>query len=110
MTIKADQTYCLFPRWEQNVPTLGTKHSHTGTIKGARTSHIAETIQAPFYRQASFQHNANQLDLRLSDGFGLQVRASDEGVAYRFYTSNKKTVIIADETASSCLLPSRAPA
>ena len=23
VTIKADQTYCLFPHWEQNIPTLG---------------------------------------------------------------------------------------
>ena len=33
MTIKADQTYCLFPHWEQSVPTLGTKHSHAGNIE-----------------------------------------------------------------------------
>ena len=102
MTIKADQTYCLFPHWEQNVPTLGTKHSHTGNIKGARTSRIAETIQAPFYRQRKFDIEGNQLDLKLRDGFGMQVRAYDEGVAYRFYTTNKKGTVIADETADFC--------
>ena len=102
MTIKADQTYCLFPHWEQNVPTLGTKHSHTGNIKGARTSRIAESIQAPFYRQRKFDIEGNQLDLKLRDGFGMQVRAYDEGVAYRFYTTNKKGTIIADETADFC--------
>ena len=63
MTIKADQTYCLFPHWEQNVPTLGLKRSHTGNIKGARTSRIAESIQAPFYRQRKFDIEGNQLDL-----------------------------------------------
>lgn len=102
MTIKADQTYCLFPHWEQNVPTLGTKHSHAGTVKGARTSRIAESIQAPFYRQKKIDVEGNQLDLKLRDGFGLQVRAYDEGVAYRFYTTNKKGTIIADETADFC--------
>jgi alpha-glucosidase len=99
MTIKADQTYCLFPHWEQNVPTLGLKRSHTGNIKGARTSRIAESIQAPFYRQRKIDIEGNQLDLKLRDGFGMQVRAYDEGVAYRFYTTNKKGTIIADETA-----------
>ena len=102
MTIKADQTYCLFPHWEQNVPTLGLKRSHTGNIKGARTSRIAESIQAPFYRQRKFDIEGNQLDLKLRDGFGMQVRAYDEGVAYRFYTTNKKGTIIADETADFC--------
>ena len=99
MAIKADQTYCLFPHWEQNVPKLGLKRSHTGNIKGARTSRIAESIQAPFYRQRKFDIEGNQLDLKLRDGFGMQVRAYDEGVAYRFYTTNKKGTIIADETA-----------
>ena len=99
MTIKADQTYCLFPHWEQNVPTLGLKRSHTGNIKGARTSRIAESIQAPFYRQRKIDIEGKQIDLKLRDGFGMQVRAYDEGVAYRFYTTNKKGTIIADETA-----------
>ena len=99
MTIKADQTYCLFPHWEQSVPTLGTKHSHAGTVKGARTSRIAESIQAPFYRQRKIDIEGKQIDLKLRDGFGMQVRAYDEGVAYRFYTTNKKGTIITDETA-----------
>ena len=99
MAIKADQTYCLFPHWEQNVPTLGLKRSHTGNIKGARTSRIAESIQAPFYRQRKIDIEGKQIDLKLRDGFGMQVRAYDEGVAYRFYTTNKKGTIIADETA-----------
>ena len=102
MAIKADQTYCLFPHWEQNVPTLGTKHSHAGTVKGARTSRIAESIQAPFYRQRKIDIEGKQIDLKLRDGFGMQVRAYDEGVAYRFYTTNKKGTIIADETADFC--------
>ena len=93
MAIKADQTYCLFPHWEQNVPTLGLIRSHTGNIKGARTSRIAESIQAPFYRQRKIDIEGNQLDLKLRDGFGMQVRAYDEGVAYRFYTTNKKGTI-----------------
>ena len=99
MTIKADQIYCLFPHWEQSVPTLGTKHSHAGTVKGARTSRIAESIQAPFYRQRKIDIEGKQIDLKLRDGFGMQVRAYDEGVAYRFYTTNKKGTIITDETA-----------
>ena len=61
--------------------------------------HTTETIAAPFYRQKEFTASYSQLDLELNDGFGLQVRAYDEGVAYRFYTTNKKETVIADETA-----------
>ena len=58
-----------------------------------------ETILSPFYRQSSFQINGNQLDFSLGKGFGLQVRAYDEGVAYRYYTTRKGETIIADEIA-----------
>ena len=26
----------IFPRWEQNIPSLGTKHSHAGNKTGLR--------------------------------------------------------------------------
>ena len=99
VTIKARQTYQLFPRWEQNIPTLGTNYSHVGNKKLTGTKHFSETIQAPFYRQSEIQTEWNQIDLKLSDGFGLQVRVCDEGVAYRFYTTYKKQTVIKEEMA-----------
>ena len=65
----------------------------------ARQLNRKETITAPFYRQKDFSVSYNQLDFKLANGFGLQVRAYDEGVAYRFYTTNKKETIIVDEIA-----------
>ena len=72
------------------------------TVKSARTYSVDETIQAVFYRQREVKVNGKELNLRLDKGFGLHVRACDEGVAYRFYTTNKKETIIADETADFC--------
>ena len=43
--------------------------------------------------------SGNQMELRLAGGFGMQIRAYDEGVAYRFYTTDKKMTVVADETA-----------
>ena len=65
----------------------------------ARQMSRTETISAPFYRQKEFTVSYSQLDMRMDGGFGLQVRAYDEGVAYRFYTTNKKETTITDETA-----------
>ena len=87
---------------KQVVTVKADLNAHAGTVRGARTSHVAETVQAPFYRQRKVDIEGNQLDLRLGDGFGLQVRVYDEGVAYRFYTTNKKGTIIADEIADFC--------
>ena len=57
-----------------------------------------ETV-APFYRQQSISSEGRQMDLRLSDGFGLQVRVYNQGIAYRFYTTNKKETIVETEKA-----------
>ena len=72
----------------------------TGGIRSAKKTLVSDDIVAPFYRQPRFKATAGQLDLKLNHGFGLQVRAYDEGVAYRFYTTNKGETIITDETAT----------
>ena len=68
-------------------------------VRSARKTVIKETVKAPFYRQQSFNITAYQLDLKLGGGFGLQIRAYDEGVAYRFYCSNKGDYVIKSEKA-----------
>ena len=60
---------------------------------------IEETIQAPFYRQRQYSTVCNELNLHMKGGFGIVVRAYDEGIAYRFYTTRKGETIIKDEIA-----------
>ena len=102
LTVKAALDYQTFPGRERKTPTTGTKYSQTGNVKTARIGLVAETIQAPFYRQREIKATGNQLDIRLTDGFGMHIRAYDEGVAYRFYTINKEGTIIVNETADFC--------
>ena len=83
----------------KTVVTVKARQNFVGNKKLAETKHISETIVTPFYRQSEIRTEGNQMDLKLSDGFGLQVRACDEGVAYRFYTTNKKITIIENEMA-----------
>ena len=89
----------------QDVVSVKAGLSGQSRISGLnkKTSTVqTETITAPFYRQKNFTVSYRQMDFRLKDGFGLQVRAYDEGVAYRFYTTNKKETIITDELADFC--------
>ena len=72
----------------------------TRGIRSARLSKVSETITAPFYRQARLQMAANQLDLQLAKGYGMQVRVYDEGMAYRFYTTVKGATVITQENAT----------
>ena len=68
-------------------------------VARSKRSSINEVIEAPMYRQASFTFKANQLDLKLHNGFGLIVLATDEGVAYRFYHTHKNATTIYNEVA-----------
>ena len=102
VTIKADLATSRFTPGKVGLCSGESRTLLRGKSQFPRRKVLMETIEAPFYRQKCLQMAAQQLDVRLADGFGLQVRAYDEGVAYRFYTNNKKGTIIADEIADFC--------
>lgn len=62
-------------------------------------SSVKEHIVSPHYRFPSFDVTYNELDLRLKGNYGVIFRAYDEGIAYRFYTTTKDSLIIKDEVA-----------
>ncbi|MBP5337679.1 MAG: glycoside hydrolase family 97 protein [Prevotella sp.] len=68
-------------------------------IGSAKNSTVTVDTDAPLYRQPHINLVYRQMDLRLNDGWGLQVRACDEGAAYRFYTQNKGETIVSGEQA-----------
>ena len=70
-----------------------------GKIAKTTTQAVDETIKAHFYRQSDFRMTANQMDAKLNDGFGLHLFVSNEGFAYRFYTTVKGETIIEKEQA-----------
>ena len=78
------------------------KASPTSITSARKTGITKETILAPFYRQKSFTTAYCQLDIKLRKDWGIHVRAYDEGVAYRFYTTSKKEAVITDEMADFC--------
>lgn len=77
----------------------GTKIGKGGRMSATRPRLVNEKIKAPFYRQESFNTEYNQIIMRLSNGFGVTVRAYNEGVAYRFGSNHMDTLIIMNETA-----------
>ena len=77
----------------------GTTIGRNGALGFGRKSVVVDDTDAPFYRQRHIKTTANQLDLKMKGGFGLQVRAYDEGVSYRFYTTRKGETIIKNEIA-----------
>jgi len=99
VSVKAALTSQKFPRWEQDIPREGTFYSQGGNNKLVGKGVVEESFPAPFYRQREVQTAYRQMEISQGDGISLQVRAYDEGVAYRYCTNYKKTTVISDETA-----------
>lgn len=77
----------------------GTIVGKTPRITGERRRKIKDNIGSPFYRFKEFVATGNELDLKLKGGFGIIFRAYNEGVAYRFYTTQSSDIIIKEEQA-----------
>ena len=74
-------------------------------VASHKLSNHKETIHAPFYRQQNFETGYQELNLKLKNGFGIILRAYDEGVAYRFYTQRKGKTSLARTRRHGCLIP-----
>lgn len=77
----------------------GTIVGKTPRITGERRRKMKDNIESPFYRFKEFVATGNELDLKLKGGFGIIFRAYNEGVAYRFYTTQSSDIIIKEEQA-----------
>ncbi len=77
----------------------GTIVGNTPRSTGERRRKIKDNIESPFYRFKEFVATGNELDLKLKGGFGIIFRAYNEGVAYRFYTTQSSDIIIKEEQA-----------
>ena len=63
---------------------------HDARIRKAEKAAVNETINSPFYRQSSFETAYNSLLLKFTGDWSLEIRAYDDGVAYRFLTDFRK--------------------
>ena len=77
----------------------GTIVGKTPRITGERRRKIKDNMESSFYRFKEFVATGNELDLKLKGGFGIIFRAYNEGVAYRFYTTQSSDIIIKEEQA-----------
>lgn len=108
LSIEADDQICYSLRHENtaiivsspismslsNNKILGVKSK----VKNIRRRVIDENITTAIYKRSEIRNRCNELSLTFRDGFRLEFRAYDEGVAYRFVvTENKPFNVIAEE-------------
>lgn len=68
------------------------------SVSKRKTRSATENIVSPNYRSSSFSVSYNELDITFKGQYGIQLRAYNDGIAYRFYTSFKQPFIVKNET------------
>lgn len=76
----------------------GTVLGDNAKVKKTTKGSVTETVDAPFYRQSSFTASYNWLTIATKGGYSIELRAYDDGVAYRFVTNFKNDFVVMDET------------
>ena len=77
--------------------TNGTTLGDNAKVRKEAKGSVSQTIEAPFHRNPQVEDTYNYLTLQMRGGWALELRAYDEGVAYRFNTSLGGEVAVKEE-------------
>ena len=80
--------------------TDGTHIGSPAKAKSISRTTVDRMIASPFYRADSLHEHYNQLTLKLDNRWSVQFRAFNDGVAYRFVTTEKRPFEIESEQVS----------
>jgi alpha-glucosidase len=69
-------------------------------IVSSKTITVNTVINTPVYKKKSVVDNYNQLTISCKGDYGIILRAYNEGVAYRFFTSKKGMITVLSEEAN----------
>ena len=67
--------------------------------KGTKVSRssVNRTVSSPFYKKSQVTEKYNELTLTFNGNYGLIFRAYNDGLAYRFTTNRKDSLIVSEE-------------
>ncbi len=68
-------------------------------VQKAVKAAVNGTVKARLYRESEVKENYNSLILKMKGGWSLEMRAFNDGVAYRFVNNDRKPFEIRDEKA-----------
>ncbi len=79
--------------------TDGVTWGSNARVQKAVKSTADVAVKSPFYRASEINDHYNSLTLKMKGGWSLELRAYNDGVAYRFISHDKKPFEIRDEKA-----------
>ena len=80
----------------------GKKSLGLGKVGKVAVRQIKSSFSSPFYKKATVKDEYGQMLMYTNQKFTIEVRAYDDGAAYRLISSNSKPSTIVNETAEFC--------
>ena len=112
VTVEADQQVCWSVRYDGKTVLMpsridiqtqqGKKSLGLGRVGKVARHRIDTSFETPFYKKQSVSDAYGQLLLYTSQKFTIEVRAYDDGAAYRLISTNAKPLNVVGETAEFC--------
>ena len=80
----------------------GRKTYGLGKVGKVARHTVNGSFKNPFYKKLNISDEYGQLLMYTTEKFTIEVRAYDDGAAYRLISSNKKPLTVTDETVEFC--------
>ena len=80
----------------------GKKSLGLGQIGKVAVRQIKSSFDSPFYKKATVKDEYGQMLMYTNEKFTIEVRAYDDGAAYRLISANSKPSTVVNETAEFC--------
>jgi len=81
----------------------GKKVLTLGKVRKAAKKNVKSSFLTPFYKKASVKDEYGQLLMYTTQKWTIEVRAYDDGAAYRLISSSTKPMVVKNETAEFCM-------
>lgn len=99
-SVKHETTEVIAPSSISLSISNGVVLGNNAKVVSAKKSTVNTTFATPVYKKKTVIDAYNQLTVNFKGDFGLTLRAYNDGVAYRFFTTKKGQIIIESEEAS----------
>jgi alpha-glucosidase len=99
-SVKHENTEVITPSSISLTLGNGVVLGNNGKVTSVKNSKVNTSFATPVYKKKTVIDEYNQLTVNFKDDFGLILRAYNDGVAYRFFTSKTGQIFIESEEAN----------
>lgn len=96
-SVKHENTTVIAPSTISLILTEGVVLGNNAKVISIKNSKVDTTFDTPIYKKKTVIDQYNQVIINYKGNFGLILRAYNDGVAYRFFTTRKGQMVIESE-------------